>query len=349
MARQLRIEQAGAWYHVTSRGVERRDIFRDDRDRCHWLDLLAEAKEMFHLSVHGYVLMSNHFHVQVETPEANLSRAMHWFNTSYTVWFNRRHQRVGPLYQGRYKGIVVDPQEWGLELSRYIHLNPVRTGRHGLDKEARQADKLGLRGKPDPEGVRERIEYLRNYRWSSYRSYIGLEKEPDWLETGTVLALGGGRGLKEQRRVYRQYVEEAVREGWVESPWEELISGLVLGGKEFVAGLRQGLKGTAREQPQRRAMDEGLDFRRVIAVVEKLKGESWEGFRDRHGDWGRDLALYLGRKAGGLSLKALGEAVGGADYAAVSAAIKRFEKRMRKERKLAQVARRSRHLLNIET
>jgi putative transposase len=349
MARQVRMERAGAWYHVTSRGIDRRDIFKDDRDRKHWLGLLAEAREMFKLVVHSYVLIPNHFHLMLETREANLSRAMHWFNTSYTVWFNRRHRRVGPLYQGRYKAIVVDPEEWGQELSRYIHLNSVRIKALGLDKQARKADRLGLRGKPDAELVRKRIAHLRDYRWSSYRAYIGLEKEPEWLETRVVLGMGGRGSQREQRRSYRGYVEEAGREGLEESPWENLTSQLILGGKEFVDEVRGAVRGRRRECPQVQGLVERPDFSRVMSVVEEVKGESWEEFVNQHGDWGRDLALYLGRKECGLSLRDLGKEVGGADYAAVSVAVKRFEKRVKQERKLTKVVKKALQLLNVET
>jgi putative transposase len=99
---------------LTGRGIERRSIFMDARDRRHWLELLEESVAMFRLRVHAYVQMDNHFHLLAELGEPNLSRAMHWFNVSYTVWFNRRHDRVGPLYQDRYKALLVDPAGWGL-------------------------------------------------------------------------------------------------------------------------------------------------------------------------------------------------------------------------------------------
>ena len=113
MARPLRIERIGCWYHLTARGNERRDIFRDDKDRRHFLELLEEVVSMFAVRLHAYVLMSNHYHLLVEITEANLSRAIHWLNVSYTVWFNRRHGRSGHLLQGRFKSVVVEPEGWG--------------------------------------------------------------------------------------------------------------------------------------------------------------------------------------------------------------------------------------------
>jgi putative transposase len=146
MARAVRIERAGGWYHVTARGNERRAIYRDPRDRQHFCAVLAETVGTFRLVLHVFVLMDNHYHLLVETPEPNLSRAMQWLNVSYSVWFNRRHGRSGHLFQGRYKAIVVDPVGWGLELSRYVHLNPVRVGRLGLDKRVRRQTESGSGG-----------------------------------------------------------------------------------------------------------------------------------------------------------------------------------------------------------
>ena len=136
MARPLRIERAGAWYHITARGTERRVIYKDDVDRRRWLGLLAEAAARFNWLVHGYVMMDNHYHLIIQTREANLSQSMQWLQTSYSMGFNHRHGRVGPLFQGRFKAVVVEAPAWGWELSRYVHLNPVRTARMGLDKRA---------------------------------------------------------------------------------------------------------------------------------------------------------------------------------------------------------------------
>src|SRR5580698_82345 len=132
MARAARIHVPGAWYHVTARGNERRAIFRAEADYAHLVLIIEEAVGRFGLRLHGYVLMQNHYHLILETPEANLSRAMQWLNVSYSTWFNRRHRRSGHLFQGRFKAILVDPQEWGLILSRYVHLNPLRTHTHAM-------------------------------------------------------------------------------------------------------------------------------------------------------------------------------------------------------------------------
>ena len=221
MARPLRITRAGTWYHLTARGNERKRIYRDDDDRQKFLALLETWVERFRIRLHGYVLMDNHYHLLAETLESNLSEAMQWLNVSYSVGFNRRHGRVGHLFQGRFKGIVLDGEAWGLELSRYIHLNPVRHQGFSLGKKNRQRNRAGL-GQQEVEARRwaERAQTLRQYRWSSYRAYVGLEKPPAWLVCGELIRRVGGRRAEWQNR-YRKYVEESLREG-ITAPWKQL-------------------------------------------------------------------------------------------------------------------------------
>jgi putative transposase len=270
MARVLRLEYPGAWYHVTARGNERRPIFGDDRDRRHFLELVPTCLERFRLRLHAYVLMDNHYHLLLETREANLSRAMQWLNTAYTVWYNRRHQRVGHLFQGRYKAVIVEPETWALELSRYIHVNPVRIRALGLDKAAQRAQRQGAGRAPDREVIQERLRRLRQYRWSSYRAYAGWEKAPPWLDCQEVLAFGGGRA-SERRVRYRASAEDVVREGAVEQPWEGLVAGLVLGSESFVEQLLERPKSAARQAMQV-AVTKRPKFANVKQVMEGLKG-----------------------------------------------------------------------------
>ena len=127
MARPLRINRVNGRYHVTARGNERKAIYRDDRDRSHFLELLSEMVERYGVQLHAYVLMDNHYHLLLQTPEANLSRAVQWLNVSYGVWFNRRHHRAGHLFQGRFKALVVEDDSGWQEVARYVHLNPADT------------------------------------------------------------------------------------------------------------------------------------------------------------------------------------------------------------------------------
>src|SRR5438093_2489069 len=161
MPRSWRVERAGGWYHLTARGNERRAIYRQDRDRQHFVELLPPWLERFRLRLYAYVLMDNHYPLLLETQEAHLSRAMQWLNTSYSVWFNRRHQRSGHLFQGRFQAVMIEPQSWGLGLSRYVHLNPVRVERLGLDKGSQRRQRVGAGERPALEVVRERLCKLR--------------------------------------------------------------------------------------------------------------------------------------------------------------------------------------------
>lgn len=347
MARPLRVEFAGAWYHITARGNERRAIFRSERDREHFLELLAEAGRRFALRFHGYVLMPNHYHLILETSQSNLSRAMQWLNVSYTVWFNRRHGRSGHLFQGRFKAILLDWEERGVELSRYVHLNPVRVARFGLSKRAQAERRAGLAAPEPRAAISARRAELRQFRWSSYRAYIGLEKAPPWLCVGELRGLLGGPRSKAAQS-YRGYVEEAISDGLMESPLEQVEAQLVLGGAALLSRAR-GLLGQnpRREQPGARALRRRA-FGDAIAAVSELKGESWQSFRDRHGDWGRDLTLWLGRMHCGLKLRELGALAGGLDYATVSVAIRRWAERAATDKKLMKLQQCSTQLLNAE-
>jgi REP element-mobilizing transposase RayT len=331
MARPLRIERAGGWYHVTARGNERRAIYRDDRDRRHFCELLGEMVQRFSVRLHAYVLMENHYHLILELTESNLSRAAQWLNVSYSVWFNRRHERSGHLFQGRFKSITVDSVPWGLELSRYVHLNPVRIESLNLGKREQQSLRVGAGGAPDPKLVKERLSRLRHYRWSSYQAYVGLAAPPAWLECETVLGLGG-RAPAQPQRAYREYVEDALREGLARSPWEALQEQVVLGGANFLAGLRQHIQGDRREQGAvQRLQIARPELAQMVANLERLRGEKWAQFRDRYGDTGRDLILYVGRRCCGLKLKELGKIAGLRDYSTTALAIKRFQMRLERQ------------------
>jgi hypothetical protein len=190
--------------------------------------------------------------------------------------------------------------------------------------------RVGAVGAPKAEVVRRRIALLREHRWSSYRAYIGLAARPAWLECEAILKLGGGKAA-EQRANYRRYVEEAVREGLEQSPWEQLREQMVLAGAEFLARVREAKSPAHEEKAVERLADQRPDFAVVIAAVEKVKGEKWDDFRDRHGDAGRDLAVHLGRRYGGLKLQELGRATGVRSDASVAMCLKRYEKRLQSD------------------
>ena len=211
MARPIRIEFPGAIYHVTSRGNAQASIFLDDIDRNAFLSILGLTMRRFNVICHAYCLMTNHFHLLLETPDANLSKAMRQFNSVYTQAFNRRHDRVGHVLQGRFKSIVVDRDAYLLELCRYIVLNPVRAGM-----------------------VKEPGKYL----WSSYRATAGLQKKPDFLAVDWILEQFGIDRVQ-ARKEYRLFVTAGLDSA---SPWNDLKGQCLLGDDSFLEKLYPLLK-----------------------------------------------------------------------------------------------------------
>ncbi len=323
MARPLRIDVKDGWYHVTARGHNRQPIFFNDADRRHFLELLEEMVQRHGVEVHAYVLMSNHYHLLARTPQANLSTAIQWLNVAYSIWWNRRHQRSGHVFQGRFKALIVEGGQWVLVCSVYIHLNPVAIKLLELSKAEKATEAKGW-SKADRAMVSRRLEKLRGYRWSSYPAYAGYMAVPEWLSTEELWGRAGGR------EAYRKLAEERVS-GAVEEPlWENVKWGLVLGGVRFAEQMRERLK-PARESSGRRALRRRRSWAEVVRRVEQARGEGWEAFATRHGDAGLGMALYVARRCTGLSLRELGANAGGMDYSAVGAAIKRFAQRMEKE------------------
>jgi REP element-mobilizing transposase RayT len=323
MARPIRVQYAGAWYHVTSRGQERQEIFKDDRDRGHFLELLGLTVARYRVRIHAYVLMDNHYHLIIETPEANLSRAVQWLNVSYSVWYNLRHGRVGHLVQGRFKAIVMESAGWGLKLSIYIHLNPVRVAGLGLNKAGRKVEAAGVGILPSREMVIQRLKVLRGYTWSSYRAYAGYAKPPEWLER-KVLMQRAGNGEES----YRKLVEGELKDSAAESPWGELKAGIALGTRAFTEKLRKRLV-IGRETAGKRLIRRRLTFEDVREAVELVKGEKWSDFADRHGDNGRALVYKAAWDYAGMTMGEIGVKSGGADYAAVGITIRRLNEKLK--------------------
>jgi putative transposase len=331
MARPLRVDIEDGWYHVTARGDHRQEIFSDERDHGHFVELLKEMSERFRVGVMAYVCMGNHYHVMVRTPDANLSRAIQWLNISYSVWFNKRHEETGHVFQGRFKSIVVEGAAWGLELSQYVHLNPVRINELGQGKRQRAADRAGVSRPPTAEEVKLRLVKLRGYRWSSYRAYAGYSGKPDWLDSEELLARAGGEGK------YREQVEDRIRQGVEETPWAQVKLGISLGTVEFAKVVRARLK-SGREMSEKRGLRKQVGFEDVVAVVERLTGDPWPVFCERHGDKRRDLVLWVARRCTGLTLAELGQKAGGMDYAAVTMAVRRFPQACKRDKLLAQLS-----------
>jgi len=348
MARALRLNISGGWYHVTTRGIERKIVYTDDTCSIRFLELLEETVERFGVKVHAYVLMPNHTQLVVETPGGNLSTAMQWLNGSYSMWFNRRARRVGPLFQGRFHAVMFEGRTEAWEVTRYVHLNPVRIKGLGLDKGRTKAEALGLRAVPQ-ELLRKRRDVLRDYKWNSYHYYAGWKRGPEWLTVTDVLGGGSGSGIDGQRAAYRRYVESALGQTLNESPLERAASGFLLGSADWIERMRRLLAGDRKEQKAFRELQKRPEWSDVRRAVESVKGEEWEKFCDRHGDWGRDVAFYVARRRCGVSLRQLGEEAGISNYYAVAQCITRMTNRLSKDKSLRRDLKKVINCINIQT
>ena len=282
MARAVRIRVCGGWYHVFIRGHNREAIFSDREDRGHFLGLVATMRERFGVRVYAYCLMPNHYHLLIGTPEGNVSRAIQWLNGSYGIWYNRRHDRSGHLFGERFKAILVEDSAWGLEASVYIHMNPVATEAVGLGKRRKAAERRGLAAPPTAEERERRLKALREHEWSSYGAYAGYRQGPKWLDSGPLLRRAG----KEKEKSYRPLVEERIREGEEEGLKAKVRWGLVLGAERFARKVRGRIQ-VNREHEGQKSLKRRRNWDEIVRMVERIKGERWEAFRDRYGDWGR--------------------------------------------------------------
>lgn len=311
MARPLRVEYEGAFYHITARGNERRAIFLTDEDFSRFLKVLERTHERYGILVHAYVLMTNHYHLLMETPRGNLVATLHDLNTAYTNYFNRTHDRVGHLFQGRYRSILVEKDAYLLELSRYIHLNPIRAG---------------LVRRPE------------SYRWSSYLSYVSLRSSPGWLCTREVLG-EMGQNKARARRKYRQFVEEGLN-GKEGNPFERLIAGIALGGEGFWEEVKARVHKLERasEVPTLKEVHRKTDVKAIVEKVASFYEVSTETVsqKKRSLHVGSQVAMYLARKKTDLSLNEIGAFFGGRHYTAVSVAFRRVEQRLQRDTKFDQ-------------
>ncbi len=300
MARPLRIEYPGALYHVTSRGNDRKDIFRSIKDREKFLTYLSSAVERHGAIFHAWCLMSNHFHLMLETPLGNLSRIMKHINGSYTTYFNVKHKRAGHLLQGRYKAILVQADTYAAELSRYIHLNPVRA---------------------------KMVSSPEEYQWSSCSRYLE-GAEPSWLSTSLVLGYFG-MGFEDRRRNYRDYLYDAIGKKSLD-PLADSVASTILGTEDFVREIREKyLEGrkSDRDLPALRDLSRGPGVTEIRALSEEIFPED-ENLARRAG-------IYLCWRFSGAKLKEIGELYGISE-SGVNRACGRFEKMMERDEVLSE-------------
>ncbi len=268
MSRPLRLEFPGALWHVTARGNERKAIYRDDEDRRDWLELLGAVVGEWNWVLHAYVLMPNHFHLLVETPDRTLSDGMRQLNGVYTQAFNRKHKRVGHLFQGRFKGILVSEDTHLIELLRYIVLNPVRAR---LCKTAGQ------------------------WAWSNFRATAGKSRQPKWLAVNRTLSLFSASNRALGRKRYAEFVHSARDVEY--QPWEQLRGQIYLGGEEFAQAMQDRIeKDTeAKEIPRAQRNPARPGLARIVSVVCKLTQTTEEALHRQQRRGARLIVTWLGR------------------------------------------------------
>ncbi|CAB5079155.1 hypothetical protein D3OALGA1CA_4324 [Olavius algarvensis associated proteobacterium Delta 3] len=304
MARPWRIEFEGALYHVFSRGNESQRIFLTDADRHSFLNILGRMSERFNTDIFAFVLMDTHYHLLIRTPEANLSKSMQWFGTTYTIQFNIRHSRKGHLFQGRYKSILVENDAYLLRLSYYIHRNPMRAGL---------------------------VYRLVNYRWSSYPAYAYQLNQPTWLNTEFILSQ---IGEPDKHRGYRNRAQKYSDEK--KSVIEEIRYGLLLGTPKFAEYIKSSFidgKATA-EIPAQTRLVKDRDPQEILNSAVSILDCDIDGFRiarriKKDDARKRDLLIYLLWQTGNYTNSEIGRLFG-LSYSSISRRIRLFETQLSK-------------------
>jgi putative transposase len=294
MARPLRIDYPDTYYHILSRGNEQRPIFKTDKDYEMFLALLEKTAGKFHIEIHAYVLMRNHYHLLVKTTQGNLSRAIQWLGVTYAGWYNRRHKRSGHLFHGRYKSFLIEDDSYFTAMCYYIHGNPVRVGAAKSPAE---------------------------FRWSSARAYAHKDAAPAWLTTGVMLGMSGGS----RRKFFREqeaYLSKS------DSPLSDLRHGVYMGSEEYGQQCAEMSRGEpVAEKPQKRLLLRMQSKDQMAREILGLLGE-----QDMEGQFvavkkhrpARDICMYVMSQVGAYTHKEIGE-VFSVGYTATTGSIKRAE------------------------
>ena len=294
MSRSLRIEYEGAFYHVIQRGTERKNVFKEDRDKKRLLKYINIAHERYQILIHSYCVMDNHYHFLIETPQANIAKTMHYINASYAIYYNTKYRRVGPLFQGRYKSVLVEADEYLHYVSKYIHLNPVKAKK-----------------------VKNPVEY----KWSSCSYYLNNEVFPKWLEKERVLGYFGS-GKRERIRRYKEFLE---MEDEVDITKENTYKGVILGDKGFIDAI-------VRKYIDEVEDNEVPSLKRLKRIKEVGRYEIEKIIRryERNEKEIRKILIYMIRKKSSKSLKEIAEEIGGISYWGVGKICKRMDGRLEK-------------------
>lgn len=306
MGRAWRIEFDGAFYHVMSRGNEGRNIFFCDDDRQGFLGVVCEISERFEIDIFAFVLMDNHYHLLIRTRRANLSKAMQWLGVTYTRRFNNKHSRIGHLFQGRFKSIIVQNNIYLMQLSCYIHRNPLRAGA---------------------------VNRLARYPWSSYPVYAYGNKGPQWLSTELILSQFDE---KSRHRGYREKVQGYAKEE--KRLLEDLKHGMILGSKRFVDNIRSTYLPQVphREIPQQKSMFKEFNPVSFLDKAAKILNCDIRRFQQSSrisssDKEDRDILVYALWKTGILTNEKIGQLFG-VTSSSISHSVRALSLKLKKDR-----------------
>ncbi len=308
MSRPLRIIYDGAWYHVMNRGRQGGEIFSDVEDYQAFIDLLQESCRMWQVKIAAYCLMSNHYHLLLQTPHSNLSRCMRHINGIYTQRYNCLHRSDGQLFRGRYKAIVVDADSYLLELVRYIHRNPVRAGM---------------------------VKKVDEYRWSSHMGYISKSKAWNWLYCDFVLGMLD-ENKNRRRGVYKQFVSMGDSQK-IEQFFEKKHIPAILGDDPFVDRIKRKYFNEKRhdEVPESKVLAPDINvIKQAVCSIYRKSPEDLRISRRGGGNEARNVAIYLIRQYTGEKLTRIGREFNISKYTTVSSAVLKIGKELQKDKRL---------------
>ena len=305
MSRPLRIEYPNAWHHVMNRARRGESLYTSKDDYRHFVDLLQETTDMFNIYVAAYCLMSTHYHLLVQTPNANLARCMRHINGVYTQRYNRHHKCDGTLFRGRYKSILIDADSYLLQLVRYIHRNPVKCGF---------------------------VEQLDQYPWSSHKGYISNSRKWDWLHKDFILSM---LSLQKNQRIirYKQFVRKPDSEE-INQFFDKKSLPVILGGNKFIDWIKENFfnKKTDREVPASKTLAPSIDkIKEVVCRFYHIDEGSLLSARRGTENEPRNVTIYLMRFLCGEPLLTIGTEFNLKKHSSVSSVLERTQKRLNKD------------------
>lgn len=322
MARPLRIEYDGALYHVTARGNERKSIFFTKTDFNKFLHYISEAQKKLGIKILCYVLMSNHYHLILETPGGNLCKAMHYINGSYTRYINAKRNRSGHLFQGRYKAILVDKDNYLLELSRYIHLNPVRAGI---------------------------VEKPEEYPHSSYKEYITNNENRLAMHEQVLELISNQKSIAKEK--YKGFVEAAIGND-PDNPFENVYGGIMLGDTRFIKDILHRIKTDLMQKKEisyTNALKSEYCIEEILNKISATYNIKTEEIITNKYKRIKKLFIYVVKTNSGAANREIGKLLGGMNHSAISKIYMRFKKEVGKSRQLRdEVSNIERKLSNVE-